>query len=173
MICHLIGVNHQYQLRGYRGVDSDAFGTYLSSICREVNIDLIAEELSEWAIRKWAFRGATGSVARDVAQRLGIKHLFCDADSDERKSLGILCRREIATKLGFPEFRSPEQERILDCEERKVWPIRERFWLRKLQQMKFTECAFVLGSIHVDTFGKLLNSEGIGVQVHDWKLIVP
>jgi len=133
-----------------------------------MSIDLIAEELSEDAIALWR---ASGSAARNVASRLSITHLFCDPSIEERKSLGILMPKEIAAMQGFGQFWTSHQDAVIIAEERKMWPIRESFWLERLRTLSFNECVFILGTEHVDSFGSLLRREGFTVQVNctNWK----
>ena len=95
MIVRLLGLNHGHQLQGYALGDWRAFDAYLSEFCVVNKIDLIGEELSEEALALWH---ATDSVARTVAVRLLIEHLFCDPESEERHRLGILTDKEAAAK---------------------------------------------------------------------------
>jgi hypothetical protein len=168
MRVYFIGLNHRHQLCGYKQGAAEKFDSYLHKFCHDANIDLISEELSEAAISLW---GATGSVARNVALQLSIQHLFCDPSPDERECLGILTSKEIAVSLGFEEVWSKTQEAEITAEERNYWPIRERFWLERLRTVAFHNCAFILGSEHVDSFGSLLGTEGYQVQVicRDWE----
>jgi hypothetical protein len=89
MKIHLIGLNHGYQLEGCRTHDWERFDEYLLAFCKAEGIDLVAEELSEWAIQKQSNLGAVGSVARNVASRLHITHRFCDPDEEQRKQWPI------------------------------------------------------------------------------------
>ncbi len=77
----LIGLNHGLQLEGYNS-EWDKFKSYLNDLCLVEKPDLIAEELNIEAINKYK---ASDSVARQVASSLGIDHLFCDPDSNQRK----------------------------------------------------------------------------------------
>lgn len=140
MTVHLIGLNHGYQLHGYSEMDWAAFDAYLLGFCRAEKTDLVAEEMSEEGLRLFCDEGATGSVGKDVAMRLNVRHLFCDPDSEER-----ICR-------GIPPGKDG-------------WPERERCWWQKLREVVFTRCAFVLGTQHVESFATLLASEGIDVRI--------
>jgi hypothetical protein len=108
--------------------------------CQVEKTDLVAEEMSEEGLRLFRDEGATGSVARDVAGRLGVRHLFCDPDSEERAGLAVPSGKE-------------------------GWPQRERCWWQKLRAVDFTRCAFVLGTQHVEGFATLLASESIAVLI--------
>lgn len=159
---HFIGVNHSHQLYSYEKGDEEAFDGFLFSFCCNTKIDLIAEELSEEAITLW---GAKGSVARNVATRLSIMHLFCDPGLDERKKLGILTRKEIAAELGYGRTLTSSQSAIIDAEERKFWSIREQYWLERLRDLSFSECAFIIGTQHIDSFSALLSAKRFKVHV--------
>jgi hypothetical protein len=152
MTIRLIGLNHGYQLRGCREADWSAFEQYLLSYSVLEGIDLIAEELSDEAVRKWK---AEDSVARCVASRLGIRHLFCDPESSEREALGIRSLSEIVDSFG-PRPTVDEVE----AQEREEWRIREQYWWRKLRDVSFTTGTFLLGSQHAGRFKALLLSEG-------------
>ena len=140
MTFHLIGLNHGYQLRGYSQMDWAAFDVYLCGFCQVEKTDLVAEEMCEEWLRLYREEGVTGSVVKDVAMRLGVRHLFCDPDSGERIRLGIPSGKE-------------------------GWPERERCWWAKLQEIDFTRCTFVLGTQHVASFATLLASEGVDVRI--------
>lgn len=168
MIYYLIGTNHAHQLEGHKDGNSVALGEYLSAFCSDNGVDLLAEELNEEAVAKWK---ADGSVAKSVASRLSISHLYCDPNLEERQRLGTLTHSEAAKKLGFGSYWAREKDALVEAEVRKTWPARESFWLEKLRQVMFTRCVFVLGAKHVVTFGDLLASQGIAVHVaqSDWK----
>lgn len=171
MICHLIGLNHCYQYRGYRGVDWKAFDAYLFSLCRNAEVHQIAEELSEESVKRWAFRGAKGSVAKAVALRLGIGHRFCDPSPVDRKALGILSTDEIKIELDIGFAMTDQQTALLDSRAKEFWPVRELFWIEKLQDEPVERCVFILGAEHVDSFSALLSLRGIEVKIEhrNWK----
>lgn len=161
-ICYLIGTNHAHQFEGQKDGNSVAFACFLCRFCSDNHIDLLAEELNEDAIVEWK---VSGSVARSVALKLSIPHLFCDINRADRHRLGVLTDQEIAQKLGFGSFWTRQQVAQIDAEVRKAWFIRENFWLGKLHQSSFNRCAFILGAKHVPTFEALLNSQGFTVHV--------
>lgn len=162
MVCHLIGLNHGHQLEGYEFGNWRAFDKYLSDLCISVGVDLIAEELNEEGIARWR---ANGSVARTVALRLSIKHLFCDPNQQDRERLGLLTERDAAAKLGYGRTWTSAQDATVTAEAQRTWPDRERFWLQRLRHVQFDRCAFILGAAHVDTFGALLSAAGYCVVV--------
>src|SRR5216683_5104087 len=150
MTIRLIGLNHRYQLRGYAGADWSAFERYLLSYSANKGVDLLAEELSDEAVRKWK---AEDSVARHVARCLGVRHLFCDPESGQREALGIRSFGDILAELG-PR---PTVD-LVEATEREDWRVREQHWLNTLRNVSFTTCVFILGSQHVESFETLLLS---------------
>ena len=169
MTIRLIGLKHGYQLRGVDFKDWSAFERYLLSYTTSEGIDLIAEELSNEAIRKWK---ATDSVARHVAYRLGVRHLFCDPESGQRKALGICSLDETATEIEpLGPFSLAKHIELAEAKEKEAWLIRERFWLERLREVPFSACVFILGSQHVERFAWLLRSEEFKTVVveKNWK----
>lgn len=157
VICYLIGTNHAHQLEGQKDGDSVSFSKYLSAFCSGKRVDLIAEELNEECISKWQ---AVGSVAKSVASKLSIRHLFCDPGSEDRQRLGVLSDQDVAKKLGFGSCWTLQQAALIETEVRKSWPVRETFWLDRLRKIGFSRCAFVLGAKHIVTFNALLHAHG-------------
>lgn len=158
VICYLIGTNHAHQLEGQKDGDSVSFSKYPSAFCSGKRVDLIAEELNEESIEMWQ---AVGSVAKSVALKLSIRHLFCDPGSENRQRLGILSDQEVSKKLGFGSCWTLQQAALVDAEVRKSWPVRERFWLDRLREIRFSSCVFVLGAKHIVTFNALLHAQGV------------
>lgn len=167
----LIGLNHGYQLKGCTTHDWGSFAGHLSTVSKTEQIDLIAEEMSEWAIQRHANIGATDSVARTVGANLRIQHLFCDPDPIERGALGILSEKELRHSLGFSNILNQDQMAILEDKVRDQWPIREAYWSKRLKQVSFKRCIFILGAKHVEPFEKQLTAEGFSVRIEDadWK----
>ncbi|OGP54582.1 MAG: hypothetical protein A2Y65_06300 [Deltaproteobacteria bacterium RBG_13_52_11] len=144
------------------------FKSYLENLFLKENPDLIAEELNEDAIKKW---NALGSLARETARHLGIRHLFCDPDLEERKALGIKCFKEIAQELGYGSVLTSEQSSEVKKIEKTHWEKRERFWLGKLIEKQFDKCIFLVGADHVDHFNTLLTAHGFrsAIVERDWQ----
>jgi len=144
------------------------FKLYLKDLSLKENPDLIAEELNEDSIKKWK---ALGSLARELAGHLGIRHLFCDPDLEERKALGIKCFKEIAQELGYGRVLTREQAAEVEKIEKIHWEKRERFWLDKLIEKQFNKCIFLVGADHVDRFNTLLTAHGFRSAIvdRDWQ----
>jgi hypothetical protein len=71
----------------------------------------------------------------------GIKHRFCDPDSEERKALGI---EDPDSKHGRAQ--------------------REQVWLSQIADCKLRRVLFVCGDDHYDAFTQLLRANGFNVQ---------
>jgi hypothetical protein len=128
-------------------LDTDAatvkeFEQYLCDAAVSLHATVIAEELSRQAVEK---RKGGMSVAKKVADRLGLRHLFCDPNCDERQELGITTSDE-----------------------------REMIWLKRLQGLRPNETSiiFVCGADHSTTFHSKLERKGICARIHcgDWTL---
>ncbi|MBF0505832.1 MAG: hypothetical protein HQL09_03255 [Nitrospirae bacterium] len=163
----LIGLSHCYQLEGC-ALEWKKFETYLEDLCLRERPDIIAEELNEEVIRKW---NAYDSVARKTAISMRIDHLFCDPDLDQRRALGIKCRRGIAHELGYGSVLTGKQCFEVNEIEKTHWEKRERFWLDRLIGRFFEKCVFLLGANHVSRFSVLLTENGIQPMVieKDWR----
>lgn len=157
----LIGLNHSFQLKGYEK-GWKFFKTYLYEQCIEENPDLIAEELNIEAIELWK---ASDSVARIVANSLGIDHLFCDPDSNQRKKHGIKSRKEIIADLGFGRAIPSQESEKIDRIEKKQWPKREEFWLKRLLGHGFKKCIFLVGTEHIDSFSEKIKANSINLKI--------
>ena len=171
MYFYLVGTNHRNQLLGCKDGDgrSMEFKCYLSNLCDIESIDLLAEELSEEALK---LLKATGSVVRQLATEHRIKHIFCDPNSDQRRELGIPKPEELKSKFGYGRCLKPNQQAKMEAEERKYWPIREDFWLDKVSAITANKCLFVLGPDHVDSFSVLLSNRGFNteIKIHKWDI---
>jgi hypothetical protein len=168
---YLIGLNHGYQLEGLENYDWASFSAFLEALSREKNADLIAEELSQDAIDTiWKPRGAKGSVAKRVADNLAINHLFCEPNLAIRRQLGIKNRQELFKELGYGPVISDAQGKEVNSIQKRFWVVRESFWKKFLLEKKFARCIFILGSEHIESFGRLLEAEGATVEVvaKDW-----
>jgi len=163
----LVGLSHCYQLEGC-ALEWKKFETYLKDLCLRERPDIIAEELNEEVIRKW---NAYDSVARKTAISMRIDHLFCDPDLDQRRILGIKCRRGIAHELGYDRALTGKQYFEVNKIEKTHWEKRERFWVDRLIGRIFKKCVFLLGANHVSRFNVLLSANGIQSMVieEDWR----
>jgi hypothetical protein len=127
-------------LQSFKGCDINFLTDYLEQVAREKGVTVIAEELSEDALRK---HGATKSIACTVALRLGIRHLFCDPGCAERKELGIRKNSEDAIELDK----------------------REGYWIKKLIELKDEDIIFLIGKKHIQGFSERAENEGFLIEI--------
>ena len=141
MVIYLIGVHHSIQhnggnLRGIQGLSSlrEQFQYYLMRTTKEFGISVLAEELNEDALTMF---NASESLARFVAGRLGISHVFCEPDLHTRSSLGFTKQLQ-----------------------KKHHVIRELLWYDKIADYKGKHIVFICGVNHIPTFSKLIRKKG-------------
>jgi hypothetical protein len=92
---HLIGVDHRIQVGG--GLDAvtlNKFLDHLNDVIRKESVSVVAEEYSEEAITKYR-QERSKVVALSVAEEHGLRHIFCDPNSDERREIGHPTDEEI------------------------------------------------------------------------------
>lgn len=159
---YLVGTNHAHQVVSCKHGVALKFKGYLSHVCETESIDLLAEELSEESIE---FLQGKDSVVRQLATERHITHIFCDANSDQRRELGILKSDELKIKFGYGRCLTHKQQDHIDEEEVKFWPIREKFWLDKVTAITANKCLFVLGANHVESFSELLSNQGFNAEI--------
>jgi len=90
-IVYLVGVDHRLQwIPDSEGFEWEkvisGFTTFVYEKCDLLEIDLIAEEFSEYLVE---LNHAQDATARRAAREMGIPHLFCDPDPRERQEFGV------------------------------------------------------------------------------------
>lgn len=158
----LVGVNHSHQF--FNEVNQIGrpceFLKSLRQLALVTECNALGEEMSEAALQE---RGASTSVAAELAEELQLPHIFCDPNRSEREELVIPSEAQLKTDLSLGRVLSRTEQACLDWESRKYWPAREAFWLRKLRELDSSRVLFVLGSDHVETFTTLLVRERLWV----------
>lgn len=149
MIC-IIGTAHsktQFWSNAIRrGESLDTCGTiverfeyYLQDAAKALKATAICEENSAQLVDKM---DGGMSVAKKVAEELGLQHIYCDPNQEERLSMGIQSQD------------------------------REQIWLSRIQPLSPNETTiiFVCGADHSDTFRSLLEDSGLDAQIccQDW-----
>lgn len=158
---YLIGVYHNIQHDGNGCADlsvRNKFQVFLMGKVKKYDIVLLAEEFSEEALQE---HNATAGTLKYGADRLNIKHLFCDPNKEERKIIGILCREKIKSALnirGGVHADSAEENRIKE-KQKEYHPVREMFWFEKISNYLDRNIIFVCGADHVRSFETLLTSK--------------
>jgi hypothetical protein len=178
---HIIGTRHALQVwtdakrKGEsieaKKKDVEAFEKCLTDAARSLRADLIAEEANEEFVGRHG-QGAF-SVAEAVARKFGIRHLFCDPDTGERRAMGLKTGGELtAHATAIANATGHDFMDVHDAELKKNFPAREAFWLERLGRFEPNKKSiiFVCGADHVDSFKALLESKEIAARVHyrDW-----
>lgn len=134
----IIGADHRIQWIPFSsGLEwSSKIEEFIAEIqtqCKSRNVELVAEEFNDYFIMS---SNATDSTARCAATGLGVPHLFCDPDPQERERLHI-----------------------------ETDNCREEEWLRRLVSSGKTRILFICGDSHVDTFTSKLTASGHDVEI--------
>lgn len=160
---YLLGVDHQVQHQKDIQISKN-FLFYLTKKVKELNITVIGEE---WSSELLEENGVTTTTPQDVARELNIAHIFCNPNSEEMKILGIPNREAIKNKLGIKGlvFLNSYEDKQIIAEQRKYFPIKERFWLNKIKNRLRENIIFVCGTDHLKSFGKLLSDSGCKFQI--------
>jgi hypothetical protein len=179
---HIIGTRHSLQIwtpakRHGESLDAtkeavERFECYLADAARALKAEVIAEEASEEWIE--AHGEGASSVAKDVAGKLDVQHIFCDANTTERRSLGLMAEEELLNHAMAVWVRTGGEFQDVYAEElKKQTPIREAFWLGRLKECGPDDrsIVFVCGADHVDTFKVLLEAQNISASIlrRDWE----
>ncbi len=91
MVVWIVGAYHRIQwIPKWSGSEWSSkiaeFSRYVKEQCKDHNIQLIAEELSQSNVQT---SDAQDSLSKIAAEDLGISHSFCDPDENEREALNI------------------------------------------------------------------------------------
>jgi hypothetical protein len=148
-----------------------AFENYLEETAKSLNANMIAEEACE----EWILKHGQGasSVAKDVAIRSGIGHLFCDPDSQERRSIGLKVGPELTEYVRKVAADTGRQfDEVYREEREKGFAPREAIWIERLynHEPNNRTLIFVCGADHVETFRSALDARQIMAEVYcrDW-----
>jgi hypothetical protein len=165
---HLLGLNHSAQAR-LPGIDftesQRAFAGCLRRTIEEVRPILIAEEDSADAL---AVRGKV-SIGKEIAGEYGIEHMFCDPTEEQRRALGYRDGQSLELEIFMRDGEGLSNEDIF-CKARAIeigryFPMRERFWLQRLNGFLDSDVVFVCGDLHIESFGNMLESKGVPYRV--------
>jgi hypothetical protein len=181
-VIHIIGVRHSLQvwttsIRNGESLDArredlEAFESYLTATAEASQAGLLAEEMSEERIE--VLGPCATSVAKDVATRLQVEHLFCDPDSNQRRAIGLLVGEELRDQaLAVSQKTGREWTDVYAEEIRGQFSVREELWLQRLMEFHLdaTSVIFICGADHVDSFRNRLVARGISCDIisRDWQ----
>jgi len=137
----------------------------LKATCKKYRIKHVAEEFSVMALLKY---GLQSTDAQNVASESGIEHVLMDPDLNERKSLGIKLREEVARELGIykdDESYTEDEKNSINQASAKFDRLREEEWLsRAFAEESIGPILFLCGYQHVEHLLKLLKEKGFMVE---------
>lgn len=178
---HIIGTRHSLQFwtnakRNGKSLDAtkedvEKFENYLADAAQSLKANMIAEEASDKGVADYG-DGAC-SVAKSVATKLRMQHLFCDPDVEQRRELGLKVGEELVVhSQAVSRETGQDWEVIRHAEIKSQFPIREAFWSAQLQRYEPNKrtIIFVCGACHAKTLKAKLDSEKILASIHcgDW-----
>jgi hypothetical protein len=149
---HIIGTVHELTqywsdvIRRGESIDTtpeivQQFEQYLRDAVGALAATALAEELNQQCVEE---RVGGMSVCKKVADDLGLHHLFCDPDHDDRRKLNITTADH-----------------------------REDLWVSRVATLvpDETSVIFVCGADHCSTFPAKLEQRGLQARIHcdDWK----
>lgn len=164
---YIIGLHHRAQARALGNQltgAQPAFADCLRRTIEQVRPIFIAEEDCEEALAEHH----KVSIAKEIADEKGIEHRFCDPTREQRKAIGCVDGRKLEpVMLNADTNLSNEETRIKAraIEKGRNSPIRERFWLERLDGCRDHDAVFICGDDHIDSFGRLLKSNGVPCRV--------
>jgi hypothetical protein len=166
---HFLGLSHFAQSREphlEKTEGQKAFTDLLEQTIKRVHPIFVAEEDSAESLAE----RKRISIAQEVADRAGIEHRFCDPDQAHRKLMGYVSGRDLFqffTMTGDPPL--PNEEARLKgyaIERGRYFPVRERYWLDRLQGCREQSAIFICGYGHlIDSFLDLLDRERLAYSV--------
>ncbi len=153
----LVGTSHTLQCGNQtkcNETDISEFRKFVSSLCDEQKVKLIAEEMSLDALQH---QGCLSTIAAVVAAEKNIAHINIDLTCDEQTALRIddssLAR--VALNL-YENTQSSYMRNVLY--ERISHQIRERVWLARILSEGVSPTLFICGADHIQNFHNLTKS---------------
>jgi hypothetical protein len=125
----------------------------------------IAEEMSVESLK---IHGAMDSIPRQVANELGIAHLYADPDSNERTLLGLAVDED---SIRLPLWLSDKSSEEIEAAVAEDRAKREREWIRRVIQFDKSPLVFVCGRDHAHGFHEQLREAGFDATLYspNWK----
>jgi hypothetical protein len=171
---YLIGINnHGLQHNGINCeslIMRNKFCKFLEDKIRKYNITLVVEEFNDDALK---ISRANIATIQTLADKMKVKHLFCEPSIQERQNKDIFSSGEILhNKLGikFERTLDESEQKIFDKEIKKSFNTRERIWFEKIKKHTYKTIIFICGADHIKSFESLLIDKGYksGVIIKYW-----
>jgi hypothetical protein len=170
---HIIGVSHFAHLVATGQTEQTErqkeFSSYLVSIVSQVKPAFVGEEASAEGLANHKLFSITQTFIKRV--KSDIEYRFCDPTEAQRKSIGYVSGFAL-----FQHFVMRGDNNVSTSENRlkgyaiamgTYFPVRERFWLKHLDECKHMSAIFICGYGHLahSSFSKLLNQAGIEFKI--------
>ena len=105
-------------------------------------------------------------VARDISNKLNIKHIFCEPTKSDRRELGILNENKICELLGIDILSlNKEDEDRLKEKHKEYSPIREKFWFEQFFEFRNQKILMIIGAGHTSSFSEILKNNGCDYKI--------
>jgi hypothetical protein len=167
----LIGTDHKFQLpmNEAERAEVESFRNAIRDLCVWHKVYAIAEEMNPQALQKSKIRE---SVPYQLCGELRLLHQYSDPSLQERKVLGIRSDHDIELQ----GWRESWTRKKINADIRRYGSIvsdriREKEWLRRIQELDVWPLLFICGSDHFVPFATLLRDAGMTViEAHqDWE----
>jgi hypothetical protein len=166
---HIIGLNHRAQAVriGKELTDEQRrFSDCLLRTIEQVRPALIAEEDSEDTLR----RRQSVSIAKGIADEKGVEHRFCDPTIDERREMAYQEGAQLELRFFMSDFDLSADENFCKAhaiEIGRYFPMRERFWMNRLNGIRDVDAIFICGDLHIEaeSFRKILEAENVPYRI--------
>lgn len=162
---YIIGVDHKIQNDGLgqaNEVQLSLFSAYLEETIKNLNIEIVVEESNEDALSRSMDKNC---VARNVAHKFKLNHIFCEPTMRERRKLNIPKDREICDMLGLGIALSKEDVKKLDEKKKDYFPARENFWFEQIVDFRDKEMLMIIGAEHTNSFPKILEKHNCNYKI--------
>lgn len=170
----LVGTDHKFQkpIDGPHRVGIENFKKTIRVLFERHNLCAIAEEMSPAALQE---ANIQESVAQQVCAELGgLPHNFSDPTKDERRALGILDNGDMMIKSMDNDWSREQLDSAIHINMEVSSRVREREWMRRIQEFDEWPLLFICGANHFTHFAKLLRESGLCVieAYPDWGPII-
>ncbi len=161
----VLGTDHRFQCRSpeFTEPQHQRFAAFILATARKDGVVALAEEYNVEAL---AEANVAESTIEVIANKLGLKHRYCDPEMKTRAKLGMLQENQIRISA-FPEkLTEAEVQRQLEESLR----ARERYWLLELVAFNAWPVLFICGANHSLLFVKLLRANNVDtiLVAQDW-----
>lgn len=169
---YIIGTHHHFQTTWQNDrqppqvpeTQIRAFKALLQDACTRYPIRAIAEEMNLEAL---ANDHQSESTCKQVADRLGLPHRYCDPDTETRNRLGI---PEGNPDIHMAAFFAGDDPAARIRRFRAEHEKRERYWLEQLKSLNILPSLFICGASHAGPFAALVAECGFESKLlcRDW-----